>query len=126
MLGKHLKIIMNDVEINIKNIKVDINMKKYKKILNKINELEKVTEKLSDEELKKKTEEFKEKLKNGSRIEEFIAEAYAVVREAVKRVTKKRLYDVQIISGLVLNQGKIAEIKAGERKNTYCNTSSIC
>ena len=101
-------------------------MKKYKKILNKINELEKVTEKLSDEELKKKTEEFKEKLKNGSRIEEFIAEAYAVVREAVKRVTKKRLYDVQIMSGLVLNQGKIAEIKAGERKNTYCNTSSIC
>lgn len=96
-----------------------------KKFLKKVNNLEDNISRLADEELKNKTLEFKEKLKNGIEEEEIIVEAYSIVREAVKRVTKKRLYDVQIMAGFVLNQGRIAEVKAGERKNSYCNTSSL-
>ena len=94
--------------------------------LKKVNKLEKQISELSDEDLKRKTAEYKQLLEEGKSTKTFEAEAFAVVREVTTRITKKRLYDVQIISGLVLNQGKIAEIKAGERKNTYCNTSSIC
>ncbi len=95
------------------------------KFLKKVNTLEYSISKLDDEELKNKTLEFKEKLKNGIDEEDIIVEVYSIVREAVKRVTKKRLYDVQIMAGFVLNQGRIAEVKAGERKNSYCNTSCL-
>ena len=96
-----------------------------KKFLKNVNNLEDNISKLTDEDLKNKTIEFKERLKNEKDFDEFIVEAYAVVREAIKRVSKKRLYDVQIMAGFVLNQGRIAEVKAGERKNSYCNTSSL-
>ena len=100
-------------------------MKDMEKFLKKVNTLEYSISKLDDEELKNKTLEFKEKLKNGIDEEDIIVEVYSIVREAVKRVTKKRLYDVQIMAGFVLNQGRIAEVKAGERKNSYCNTSCL-
>ncbi len=100
-------------------------MNNLKRFLKKVNDLEEDISKLTDLNLKNKTLEFKDKLKNGKSKDDFIAEAYAVVREAVRRVTNKRLYDVQIMAGFVLNQGRIAEVKAGERENSYCNTPCL-
>jgi preprotein translocase subunit SecA len=81
-----------------------------------INELEPQTEKLSDEELRGKTDEFKQRLKDGQALEDFLPEAFAVVREASRRTLGMRHFDVQMIGGLVLHQGRIAEMKTGEGK----------
>ena len=95
--------------------------------LKKVNKLEKQISELSDEDLKRKTSEYKQLLEEGKSTKTFEAEAFAVVREVTKRITKKRLYDVQIMAGYVLAQGNIAEIKAGEGKTliavlpTYIN-----
>ena len=86
-----------------------------KNIVKKVNKLEEAISKLSDNELKNKTVEYRKNI-NDLNNEDFLVEAFAVVREATKRVTGKRLYDVQIQGGFILNQGKIAEIKAGEGK----------
>ena len=91
-------------------------MKKVEKILKKVNELENVVCKYSKEQMQKRTNEFIEKLKQEKKTEEILPEAFAMVRETVKRITGKRLYDVQIIGGYYLHQGRIAEIKAGEGK----------
>lgn len=91
-------------------------MRTIKNIINQINNLEEEIKKYSDEQLKNKTLEFKQKLKKGKTLEEILPEAYAVVREATLRVTKKRLYDEQLMGGYLLNQGRIAQIKAGEGK----------
>ncbi|MBL6664969.1 MAG: preprotein translocase subunit SecA [Rickettsiales bacterium] len=82
----------------------------------KINALEGQISKLSDKELKNKTSEFKERLKNGAKLDDLLHEAFAVVREASKRVLNMRHFDVQLIGGIVLHQGKIAEMKTGEGK----------
>ena len=89
---------------------------KYKKIIKQINELEHIMSELSDEQFKNKTIEFKNIIKNGIKPDEILVEVYAVAREATKRVTGKRLYDVQLMGGVALNEGRIAEIKAGEGK----------
>jgi preprotein translocase subunit SecA len=73
-------------------------------------------EKLSDAELRAKTDEFKTRLKDGESLDEILPEAYAAVREAAKRTIKQRHFDVQLIGGIVLHQGKIAEMKTGEGK----------
>jgi preprotein translocase subunit SecA len=73
-------------------------------------------EKLTDAELRAKTDEFKARLKNGENLDEILPEAYAAVREAAKRTIKQRHFDVQLIGGVVLHQGKIAEMKTGEGK----------
>ena len=73
-------------------------------------------EKLSPERLKEKTSEFKEKLKSGQSLDDILPEAFALVREASKRTLKQRHFDVQLIGGIVLHQGKIAEMKTGEGK----------
>ncbi|MEI6894902.1 MAG: preprotein translocase subunit SecA [Colwellia sp.] len=86
------------------------------KEVNKINALEPVFEALSDEELKAKSTEFKERFSQGESVEELLAEAFAVVREASKRVFGMRHFDVQLIGGMVLNDGKIAEMRTGEGK----------
>ena len=72
--------------------------------------------KLTDEELKNKTNEFKDKLKNGSSLNDILPEAFAVCREASKRVLGMRHFDVQLIGGIILHQGRIAEMKTGEGK----------
>ena len=82
----------------------------------KINGLEAKTELLSDEDLKNKTIEFKERLKKGETFDSIIHEAFAVVRQAAKRTLNMRHFDVQLIGGMVLHQGKIAEMKTGEGK----------
>lgn len=91
-------------------------IKQMRKEVSKINALEPVIEALSDEELKGKTAEFRERLSNNETIEAILPEAFAVVREASKRVFGMRHFDVQMIGGMVLNQGKIAEMRTGEGK----------
>lgn len=81
-----------------------------------INGLEPQIQKLSDQELKAKTEYFKKQIKEGKKPEEILPEVFAVVREAAKRVIGERHYDVQLVGGMVLHQGKIAEMKTGEGK----------
>jgi preprotein translocase subunit SecA len=81
-----------------------------------INELEPQVQKLSDSELRAKTAEFKEKLRQGATLEDILIEAFAVVREVGRRTVKMRHFDVQLLGGVVLHQGKIAEMKTGEGK----------
>lgn len=91
-------------------------IKRIKKTVERINSFEDQFEKMTDEELKNKTTEFKEKLVNGSTLDDIRDEAFAVVREAAKRVLKMRHYDVQMVGGVVLHEGKITEMKTGEGK----------
>ncbi|WP_076418489.1 preprotein translocase subunit SecA [Colwellia sp. UCD-KL20] len=102
-------------------------LKQMRKEVAKINALEPAIEALTDEELKNKTAEFKERLANEESLDSLLPEAFAVVREASKRVFGMRHFDVQMIGGMVLNQGKIAEMRTGEGKTltatlpTYLN-----
>ena len=91
-------------------------VKRVMPIVEKINSLEADLAKLSDEELKAKTPYFKEQLKNGKTLDDILPEAFAVVREASKRVLGMRHFDVQLIGGIILHQGRIAEMKTGEGK----------
>ncbi|MBM4433080.1 MAG: preprotein translocase subunit SecA, partial [Chloroflexi bacterium] len=98
---------------------VDSNEKELKKlqpIVDKINELEPEFQKLSDAELGAKTDEFKARLKNGSSLNDLLPEAFAAVREAARRTIGQRHFDVQLMGGIVLHQGRIAEMKTGEGK----------
>ena len=81
-----------------------------------INELEKKYEKLNDKELRNKTKEFKSRLKQKETLDSILSEAFATVREAAKRTLKQRHYDVQLIGGIVLHKGMVAEMKTGEGK----------
>ena len=94
----------------------DRQIKKYNPLVHKINELEDIFIKLSDQELKLKTIDFKEKISNGETLDNILPEAFATVREAAKRTLSQRHFDVQLIGGLVLHEGKIAEMKTGEGK----------
>jgi len=91
-------------------------VKRVMPLVNKINELEPEMEKLSDKELQNKTYELKEKLSSGLTLEDILPEAFAVAREASKRVLGMRHFDVQLIGGIILHQGRIAEMKTGEGK----------
>jgi preprotein translocase subunit SecA len=99
-------------------------LKKYEKIVHEINRLEPEMEKLSDEELRHKTIEFKNRLANGETIFDIQAEAFAVVREAAKRTLGMRHFDVQLIGGLVLAKGNIAEMPTGEGKTLVASLPS--
>ena len=85
-------------------------------IVDEIEKLEPTMEKLSDEELKGKTAEFKNRLKNGETLDDVLVEAYAVVREASRRTLGMRHYRVQLMGGVILNQGRITEMRTGEGK----------
>ncbi|KKT89796.1 MAG: Protein translocase subunit SecA [Candidatus Moranbacteria bacterium GW2011_GWC2_45_10] len=89
---------------------------KLRPIVEKINSLEAGVVKLSDEELKAKTQEFRDRISKGETLDALLPEAFAVVREAAKRVMGERHYDVQLLGGIILHQGKIAEMKTGEGK----------
>ena len=98
---------------------VDSNEKQLKKlqpIVEQINQLEPEFEKLSDAELRARTDEFRVRLKDGETLDQLLPEAYAAVREAAKRTIGQRHFDVQLMGGIVLHQGKIAEMKTGEGK----------
>ncbi|MDD2656407.1 MAG: preprotein translocase subunit SecA [Patescibacteria group bacterium] len=91
-------------------------LKKMQPIVEAVNALEAEYEKLSDEEIKNKTVEFKQKLKEGKKLDDILPEAFATVREAAKRTLGMRHYDVQIIGAVALHKGKIAEMRTGEGK----------
>jgi preprotein translocase subunit SecA len=91
-------------------------IKKLQKKVDLINNLEKDFKNLTDDELRNKTEEFKERYQKGETLDDLLPEAFAVVREASKRVLKMRHFDVQLMGGMVLHQGRIAEMKTGEGK----------
>lgn len=91
-------------------------VKRVMSIVQKINSLEEEISKLSDKELRGKTEYFKKQLQEGKTLDDILPEAFAVVREASKRVLGMRHFDVQLIGGIILHQGRIAEMKTGEGK----------
>ena len=102
-------------------------LKRFEKIANQIEALSDEMEALSDEELKAKTVEFKEQLENGATLEDIVVPAFAVVREAAYRVIGEKPYFVQLLGGLAIHYGNIAEMKTGEGKTltetmpTYLN-----
>jgi preprotein translocase subunit SecA len=103
----------------LKNLLGDPNarkLRKYKNDIVEINLLEEEIQPLSDEQLRDKTAEFKQRLENGESLDDILPEAFAVVREAAKRVLAMRHFDVQMIGGMVLHNGQIAEMKTGEGK----------
>ena len=91
-------------------------LKKLQPLVEKINQLEPQFESFSNEQLKEKTEEFKERLKKGETLDDLLVETFALVREAAKRTLGQRHFDVQLIGGFILHQGQIAEMKTGEGK----------
>src|SRR5579863_8424109 len=94
----------------------DRRLKRYRPIVAKINALEPEFQALSDDALRAKTVEFRAALAAGKTLDELIAPAFAAVREAAKRTLKQRHFDVQLIGGLVLHEGAIAEMRTGEGK----------
>jgi len=108
MLGSLLKKIVGS--------KNERELKRIQPIVQKINGLESKIQPLSDDQLRAKTGEFKERLEQGETLDEILPEAFAVVREAGKRTLGERHYDVQLIGGIVLHEGKIAEMATGEGK----------
>jgi preprotein translocase subunit SecA len=91
-------------------------LKQYRKTVERINALESQFESLGDDELKAKTESFRQRLAAGETLDALLPEAFAVVREAGKRVMKMRHFDVQLVGGIALHHGKIAEMRTGEGK----------
>src|SRR3989344_5659015 len=91
-------------------------IKNLEPIVKEINSLELEVQKLSDSDLKEKTKELKEKLENGKTLDDILPEAFALVREASKRVLNQRHFNVQLMGGIVLHQGKVAEMRTGEGK----------
>jgi preprotein translocase subunit SecA len=98
-------------------------LKKLQPIVEKINQFERSIETLSDDQLGLKTNEFKEQLAQGKSLEDILPEAFAVVRETARRKLGQRHYDVQLIGGMVLHQGRIAEMKTGEGKTLTATLS---
>ena len=95
-------------------------LKRHKPTLNKILELRPEMKKLSDEEMRAKTSEFKERLSAGETLDDILPEAYALVREATKRTLGTEHYPCQILGGIILHEGRIAEMKTGEGKTQTC------
>src|SRR4030043_1188113 len=91
-------------------------LQKIQPIVEEINKLESKFERFSNEGLKNLTTEFKARLEKGESLDNILPEAFAAVREAAKRTLKQRHFDAQLIGGVVLHQGKIAEMKTGEGK----------
>lgn len=91
-------------------------LKQYRRTVEQINALEPGLQQLSDEQLRAKTQEFRERVAKGESLDDLLPEAFAVVREGSRRVMKMRHFDVQLVGGIALHQGKIAEMRTGEGK----------
>jgi preprotein translocase subunit SecA len=104
--------------------KTERDLKKLLPYATAINELESGIKKLSDSQLQTKTNEFKEKLSQGATLEDILFETFAVVRETARRTVNMRHFDVQLVGGVVLHQGKIAEMKTGEGKTLAATLSA--
>jgi preprotein translocase subunit SecA len=99
-------------------------LKEYGKKVHQINLLEEATKKLSDAALKAKTSEFKKRLNEGQKLDDLLIEAFAIVREASRRVLEMRHFDVQLIGGMALHDGKISEMRTGEGKTLVATLPS--
>ena len=105
-------------------------LRQFQKNIDRINSLEPEMEKLSDDALRAKTDEFKARVEKGETLDQLLPEAFAACREASKRVLGLRHYDVQLVGGMVLHSGRIAEMRTGEGKTlvatlpTYLNALS--
>ncbi|MEG0129385.1 preprotein translocase subunit SecA [Clostridium sp.] len=102
----------------------DKEVKRIQPIVDQIEALDESMQALTDEELKAKTAEFKERLANGETLDDILVEAFAVVREAAYRVLNMKHYNVQLIGGIVLHQGRIAEMRTGEGKTLVATTAA--
>ncbi|MBQ5375395.1 MAG: preprotein translocase subunit SecA, partial [Lachnospiraceae bacterium] len=91
-------------------------VKRIMPLVHKIEDLRPAMMALSDEELQNKTKEFKERLENGETLDDILVEAFAAIREADRRVLNMEPYPVQLIGGIILHQGRIAEMRTGEGK----------
>ena len=91
-------------------------LKKLAPFVKNINELERRFQNMTDDELRSMTEKFRSRLAKGDKLDDIVPEAFATVREAARRTLKQRHYDVQLVGGLVLHMGQIAEMKTGEGK----------
>src|SRR5579884_2451571 len=98
-------------------------LKKFQGLVDEINDLEPEYERLTDAQLRAKTDEFKQRLDEGDALDDLLVEAFASVREAAKRTLGQRHYDVQLLGGIVLHQGRIAEMKTGEGKTLVATTA---
>ena len=116
MLGKLVKIVVGSRNDRLVN--------KKKKLVKKVNALAQDYEKLSDDALQGKTQEFRDRLAEGAKLDSLLPEAFATVREASTRVFGMRHFDVQLIGGMILNDGKIAEMKTGEGKTLMATLSA--
>lgn len=114
LFGK--KVMLTKIISSVIGTKNERELKRMRKIVEKINAYEPSISALSDEELRQKTESFKERYQAGESLDKILPEAFAVCREASKRVNGMRHYDVQLIGGITLHEGKIAEMKTGEGK----------
>src|SRR5581483_162693 len=94
----------------------DRRVRKYQPRVDQINALEKELEKLSDDALRARTEQFRKELADGKTLDDILVPAFATCREASKRTLGQRHFDVQLIGGMILHEGKIAEMKTGEGK----------
>src|SRR3989339_380606 len=101
---------------SIMGTKSEGDLKKLQPVIDRINSFEDETKALTDEQLKNKTPEFRKRLAEGEALDDLLPEAFACVREAAKRAIGLRHYDVQLVGGIILYQGKIAEMKTGEGK----------
>ena len=108
--------LVNTVLTKIVGSRADRDLKRMRPVVEVINQIEPSMKALSDEDLKRKTSEFRERVERGQSLEELLPEVFAVGREASRRVLEMRHFDVQLIGGMVLHQGKIAEMKTGEGK----------
>lgn len=99
-------------------------VKKLRSVIDKVNDLEASVEKLGDEQLKDRTDEFKEKLSSGAKLDDILPEAFATIREAAKRTIGQRHFDVQLIGGMILHRGQIAEMRTGEGKTLVATAPS--
>ena len=103
----------------------DHELKRIYPIVDRIEAMDEDMQKLTDEELRDKTKEFKERLANGETLDDILPEAFATVREAASRSLHMKHYRVQLIGGIVLHQGRIAEMRTGEGKDFGIDTSGV-
>ena len=116
MLGDFLMIDLKKITNSLFNKPIKKKYKFYEDQVSLINQLENEYSSLKNEDLRKKTTEFRDRISNGSQLSDLLVEAFTVVREASKRTLGQRHYDVQLIGGMVLNDGGISEMKTGEGK----------
>ena len=100
-------------------------LKKLRPIVAAINDLEPKTRELSDDDLRRNTVRFKERIGNGESLDKMLPEAFATCREAGRRVLNMRHFDVQLIGGIVLHKGSIAEMKTGEGKTLVSTPARV-